>query len=250
MDYNTCKWRDGVSALPHPAEVIKQISISLYLLRVICSVLLQHPCSSAAKIQALLKILWILLMANNKTQKILLSTLESNFRLQPHFEETLRAFIYQIFLFVSISQFSPGEAQVFHLHESMWWIALPLCTYRKHYETHCTMASMWRNTHIYFWGNGLLYGEWMIKPLIAVLWPEEVLGIDGTFQSSETPTAILHYYWSKAHGTASIPHTNKNSKNTSVPLNTYAAARTQTDQQISSPHVQIHARQKKHVTRS
>lgn len=151
-------------------------------------------------------------MANNETQKILLSTLESNFRLQPHFEETLRAFTYQIFLFVSISQFSPGEAQMFHLHESMWWIALPLCTYRKHYETHCTMASMWRNTHIYFWGNGLLYGEWMIKPLIAVLWPEEVLGIDGTFQSSETPTAILHYYWSKAHGTASIPHTNKNSK--------------------------------------
>lgn len=151
-------------------------------------------------------------MANNETQKILLSTLESNFRLQPHFEETLRAFTYQIFLFVSISQFSPGEAQMFHLHESMWWIALPLCTYRKHYETHCSMASMWRNTHIYFWGNGLLYGEWMIKPLIAVLWPEEVLGIDGTFQSSETPTAILHYYWSKAHGTASIPHTNKNSK--------------------------------------
>lgn len=150
----------------------------------------------------------------------------------------------RFFLFVSISQFSPGEAQMFHLHESMWWIALPLCTYRKHYETHCTMASMWRNTHIYFWGNGLLYGEWMIKPLIAVLWPEEVLGIDGTFQSSETPTAILHYYWSKAHGTALIPHTNKNSKNTSVPLKTYAAARTQTDQQISSPHVQIHARQK------
>lgn len=51
-----------------PGEVIRQISIFLYLLRVICSVLRRHQWFRAAKNQATtwLKILWILLMANKK----------------------------------------------------------------------------------------------------------------------------------------------------------------------------------------
>lgn len=58
--------------------------LSLYQLRVLCSILLQHQCLCSARIWAneCLKILWISPVANNETQRVLLSTLESNFRLQ------------------------------------------------------------------------------------------------------------------------------------------------------------------------
>lgn len=51
----------------------------------------------------------------------------------------------------------------------------------------------------------------MIKSLIWALWSAEREGADGTFQSSETPIAILHYYWSLHWDKQrSIdPHTNK-----------------------------------------
>lgn len=77
----------------------------------------------------------------------------------------------------------------------------------------------------------------MIKSLIWALWSAEREGADGTFQSSETPIAILHYYWSLHWDKQrSIdPHTNKireKKKNTSVPLGPDTAAGRRTDRHI------------------
>lgn len=87
----------------------------------------------------------------------------------------------------------------FYQREGIWLIVLPLCK-TKYHDTSRTIACMCRNTqgtlmHL-FLGNGLVCWEWMIKPLIWVQWSEEREGADSTFESSETPTAILHYYWS------------------------------------------------------